>query len=164
MEDPQADLPKNVGGRPPKLQADEATMKQIGGLGRIQATTRECAAWFGVVENTFLKFLNDNPEARQAFDDGKQVGLTSLRRTQFRLAEKNAAMAIFLGKNYLGQTDKHDLQHTGKDGGPIQYVDLTTVSDDDLKRLEHVLGALAHPGSGGSLTGTDQDGTGEAEG
>jgi hypothetical protein len=116
VEDPQAELPKNVGGRPPKLQADEATMKQIGGLGRIQATTRECAAWFGVVENTFLKFLTDNPEARQALDDGKQVGLTSLRRTQFRLAEKNAAMAIFLGKNYLGQTDKQEIDHSSRDG------------------------------------------------
>jgi hypothetical protein len=29
----------------------------------------------------------------------------SLRRTQFRLAEKSAAMAIFLGKQYLGQSD-----------------------------------------------------------
>lgn len=29
----------------------------------------------------------------------------SLRRAQFRLAEKSAAMAIFLGKNYLGQSD-----------------------------------------------------------
>ncbi len=29
----------------------------------------------------------------------------NLRRNQFKLAEKNAAMAIFLGKNYLGQRD-----------------------------------------------------------
>jgi len=33
-------------------------------------------------------------------------GRISLRRIQFRLAQKNAAMAIFLGKNMLGQTDK----------------------------------------------------------
>lgn len=32
-------------------------------------------------------------------------GKSSLRRAQFKLAEKSAAMAIFLGKNYLGQTD-----------------------------------------------------------
>lgn len=29
----------------------------------------------------------------------------SLRKSQLKLAEKNAAMAIFLGKNYLGQKD-----------------------------------------------------------
>lgn len=32
-------------------------------------------------------------------------GKMSLRRTQFRLAEKSAAMAIFLGKNVLEQVD-----------------------------------------------------------
>ena len=29
----------------------------------------------------------------------------SLRRTQFKLAEHNTSMAIFLGKQYLGQKD-----------------------------------------------------------
>ena len=29
-----------------------------------------------------------------------------MRRRQFKLAEKNASMAIFLGKNYLNQSDK----------------------------------------------------------
>ena len=33
-------------------------------------------------------------------------GKSSLRRMQFKLAEKSAAMAIFLGKNYLGQKDQ----------------------------------------------------------
>ena len=32
-------------------------------------------------------------------------GKISLRRSQFKLSEKNAAMAIFLGKQYLGQQD-----------------------------------------------------------
>ena len=32
-----------------------------------------------------------------------------LRRSQFKLAEKNAAMAIFLGKQYLGQKDIPDV-------------------------------------------------------
>ena len=36
-----------------------------------------------------------------------ECGKASLRRTQFKIAEKgNANMAIFLGKQYLGQTDK----------------------------------------------------------
>ena len=35
-----------------------------------------------------------------------KAGFISLRRKQFELAEKSPAMAIFLGKQYLGQTDK----------------------------------------------------------
>ena len=47
-------------------------------------------------------------------------GKTSLRRIQFKLAEKSAAMAIFLGRNYLGQknndieTDEQTLQAVGE--------------------------------------------------
>ena len=33
----------------------------------------------------------------------------SLRRSQFRLAENNATMAIWLGKQYLGQKDVADI-------------------------------------------------------
>lgn len=138
-DDPQdgLTLAPNKAGRPKgttKLQPDEATLKTIGGLGRIQVTTKEGAAWFAVSEPTFLKFLADNPEARAAFDEGKQVGLTSLRRTQFRLAEKNAAMAIFLGKNYLGQTDKQEIDHSSRDGSMsapsvIQIVPVRPVHD-----------------------------------
>ena len=32
----------------------------------------------------------------------------SLRKSQLKLAEKSAAMEIFLGKNYLNQTDKFE--------------------------------------------------------
>ena len=32
----------------------------------------------------------------------------SVRKSQLKLAEKSAAMAIFLGKNYLNQTDKFE--------------------------------------------------------
>jgi hypothetical protein len=106
-------MAENRGGRPPKLTADAPTLKQLKGLGVIQATTRECAAFLEVSEPTFLKFLTDNPDARDAYEAGKGQGLISLRRKQFQLADKNAAMAIFLGKNYLGQTDRQEFEHTG---------------------------------------------------
>ena len=35
----------------------------------------------------------------------------SLRRMQYKLAEKNTAMAIFLGKQYLGQKDNIEVEH-----------------------------------------------------
>ena len=37
------------------------------------------------------------------------VGKSSLRRAQWNLAQKNASMAIWLGKQYLGQRDIADL-------------------------------------------------------
>lgn len=40
------------------------------------------------------------------FPQKRGKGKISLRRHQMRLAEKNATMAIWLGKQYLGQTDR----------------------------------------------------------
>lgn len=113
-------------GRPRKLTPDDLTLKTIKGLGAIQATTLECAAMLGVAENTFLKFKADYEEVAEAYENGKGTGRVSLRRTQFRLADKNAAMAIFLGKNILGQVDKQEF--TGADGGPVHFI---------VERTEH---------------------------
>ena len=38
-----------------------------------------------------------------------------LRRNQFELSKKSAAMAIFLGKNWLGQTDEPRTQESGNE-------------------------------------------------
>lgn len=40
----------------------------------------------------------------------------SLRRTQFKLAEKNPTMAIWLGKQYLGQRDNIEVEHKDNNG------------------------------------------------
>ena len=53
------------------------------------------------------------------------------------------------------------VQHSGPNGGPIQTVDLTNVSDDDLQRLETIFGPLA--GSGDDDEG-DTVGEGAPEG
>ncbi len=101
------------GGRPRSLALDAPTLRILGGCGRIQCTTKETAAFLRVAENTLLTFLKENPEARDAYEAGKNFGRLSLRRKQFRLADTNAAMAIFLGKNLLGQSDKQEIEHSG---------------------------------------------------
>ncbi|MBZ9922228.1 hypothetical protein LB579_31610 [Mesorhizobium sp. BR1-1-7] len=53
------------------------------------------------------------------------------------------------------------MQHTGRDGGPIQTVDLSKLSGDDLARLEDIFGPLAGPGDDDA---PDQGGEGEAGG
>ncbi|MER8959318.1 hypothetical protein [Mesorhizobium sp. M0701] len=51
------------------------------------------------------------------------------------------------------------IQHTGRGGGPIQTVDLSKLSGDDLARLEDIFGPLAGPGDDDA---PDQGGEGEA--
>ncbi|MDF1599710.1 hypothetical protein PZ895_07960 [Mesorhizobium sp. YIM 152430] len=38
------------------------------------------------------------------------------------------------------------MQHTGRNGGPIQTVDLTKLSGDELDQLESIFGPLAGSG------------------
>lgn len=100
-------------GRKPKLMPDEPTLKILRGLGQLQCTVKDCAKVFGVAVSTFEEFLNLDG-VRDAFEQGAVEGQVSLRRKQFKLAEKNAAMAIFLGKNYLGQVDRVQTEHMGE--------------------------------------------------
>jgi len=137
-------LPPNKGGRPRKLTADKATVDHIIGMAAIFCTKAEVAAVLRVSRPTLDKFFDDNPEVAAAFEDGFGTGKMSLKRKQFKLADKNAAMAIFLGKNYLGQSDRQDHQHTGAGGGPIQHqVDLSALSDEELALLDAIHDKLA---------------------
>ena len=51
----------------------------------------------------------------EVFRQKRGLGKVSLRRAQFHLAEKSATMAIFLGKQYLGQTDVQEIKATVTD-------------------------------------------------
>lgn len=87
--------------------------KEFESLLFIQCTLEEVTAYFdnkldGCSEDTIERWCKRT--YGECFADvsskKRSVGKISLRRTQWRLAEKSPAMAIFLGKNYLGQTDR----------------------------------------------------------
>lgn len=94
---------KNLGGRP-KKQIDQKMFENMCG---IQCTKDEICSILDIDEKTLTRWCQETygigfSEIREK---KSQVGLMSLRRTQFKLAETNTAMAIFLGKQYLGQKD-----------------------------------------------------------
>ena len=62
-----------------------------------------------------------NESFSEVFAKKRIRGLISLRRLQFRLAERNAAMAIFLGNNYLGQKDRQEIDQNSQ--GQIIFID-----------------------------------------
>ena len=109
---------KNKGGRP-KIKANwkriqkEVNMHQVLDFIEIQATAEEIAGFFRVSPDTLDRRLKEEfgcgfAELRKRVGEGAQ-GKMSLRRSQFKMAKTNSTMAIWLGKQYLGQTD-HDKQ------------------------------------------------------
>jgi hypothetical protein len=65
------------------------------------------------------------------FEQSRCVGKAALRRRQFQSAmDGNPTMLIWLGKNWLGQTDKQEVAHTGDAGVvKVRIVDEDTEHD-----------------------------------
>lgn len=94
-------------GRPVK----EISKKQFENLCAIQCTIGEICAVLDVTDKTLTAWCKRT--YKQSFSEifgiKRLSGHASLRRTQFEHAMKNPAMAMFLGKNWLGQRDNPDL-------------------------------------------------------
>jgi hypothetical protein len=80
-------------------------------LCEIQCTLPEIAGVLKVSEDTVERRVKEHygETFAETYKKHSAPGLMSLRRHQFRMAESNATMAIWLGKQYLGQTDRMDL-------------------------------------------------------
>lgn len=74
----------------------------------VQCTGVEIADHFGVSHDTLGRWCKQTYKMtfEEVFAQKRSIGNISLRRMQFRLAEKNPTMAIWLGKQYLGQKDE----------------------------------------------------------
>lgn len=89
----------------PRKEIDQTEFEKLCGL---QCTQEEICGWFGVCSDTLESWCKRTYEMNfsEVFKEKRGVGKISLRRAQFRLAEKNANMGIWLGKQYLGQSDR----------------------------------------------------------
>ena len=95
----------------PRKEIDKRDFESLCAL---QCTKEEICAFFDISEKTLNAWCKRTYKQSFSlvFSQKRGKGKISLRRIQFRLAEKNADMAIFLGKNYLGQTDKIETTDT----------------------------------------------------
>jgi hypothetical protein len=93
----------------PRLPIDEEQVTKLASYG---CTGEEIADFFGCERSTITKSYS------RAFEQGKAMGKTSLRRWQFKKARAGCStMLIHLGGVYLGQRSKLDVTSGGE---PIQ--------------------------------------------
>lgn len=127
MEDNQEEKKeKNKGGRPRK----EIDQKIFENLCMLQCTEQEILAWFGITDKTLNSWCKRTYGMgfSETYKEKRGKGKISLRRTQWQLAEKSATMAIWLGKQYLGQSDNPTIEPE---------------DDDDTDALSQSLAELA---------------------
>ena len=94
---------------------DRIDKKQFENLCGLQCTLLEICDFFDVEDDTLNSWCKKTygTTFSEVFKVKRGKGQISLRRMQWKLAEKNAAMAIFLGKQYLGQKDKIEYTDDG---------------------------------------------------
>lgn len=91
----------------PKIEIDYVTVEK---LANIQCTQEEIASFLGISSRTLLR----DEKFKELFAKGRENGKMSLRRIQWKHAEKSVPMAIWLGKQYLGQKDIIEASTTGE--------------------------------------------------
>lgn len=106
----------------PKLKIDKNVFED---LCELQCTLPEFSSFLHVSEDTIERWCQRTYKRNfaEVFAEKRGAGKVSLRRSQFRLAETNPTMAIWLGKQYLGQTDK-------------QEIAISTQTDETIKEME----------------------------
>lgn len=125
-------------GRPKKFDLDDTKTHNVFiGLCHIQSTQEEIAGVFRVSTITIVSEIKRHfgkditfLEIHKRYSAG---GKRSLRRSQFAMSRKNATMAIWLGKQYLGQVDYRQTEEMNK---PITIVYKDAGSVDEVKTKE----------------------------
>lgn len=106
----------------PRLNIDK---EQFEKLCSIQCTLNEIAGYFNCSEDTIENWCKRT--YKEGFSDiyskKRGVGKISLRRSQFRMAETNPTMAIWLGKQYLGQAERQEVAVSVNDDETIKEMD-----------------------------------------
>ena len=106
----------------PRIEIDKDQFEKLCGL---QCTLIEIACFFNCTEDTIENWCKR--EYKKGFSDvfriKRSTGKISLRRSQFRLAETNPTMAIWLGKQYLGQTDKQEVTISTNDDETVHEME-----------------------------------------
>ena len=117
----------------PRKEIDQAEFEKLCAL---QCTKAEIAGFFNLSEDTVERWCKRTYKESFAvvFANKRCGGKISLRRSQFRLAEKDSRMAIWLGKQYLEQKEPIDekrleiellkLESQIKDNQPEEDLDL----------------------------------------
>jgi AraC-like DNA-binding protein len=88
-----------------RLEIEPDQVRKLAGLG---CTNEEIASFVGCSHDTLTRRF------KQELEDGRAQGKASLRRKQWETAMSgNVTMLIWLGKQYLAQTDKQEIKTDG---------------------------------------------------
>ena len=118
----------------------ELNLGELERLSRLNCTMPEISAYFDIPLRTLEDKFTNEPDVRKAIEKGRATGMLSLRRKQIQIMEdtNNSTMAIWLGKQMLGQTDRQEIRQD-INIEERKVLDVSRLTDDDLNYLERTL-------------------------
>jgi hypothetical protein len=116
----------------------EIDQKQFENLCGLQCTEEEIADFFDCSVDTISRWCKRTYDESfaEVYKKKSSKGKISLRRAQLRLAEKNASMAIFLGKQYLGQRDTPPVEAPDTNNLFEAIAKVEEIDTDDIPEVE----------------------------
>ena len=117
----------------PKTNIDESNFEK---LCQLQCTLEEIAGFFDCCDDTINNWCKEvyGDNFSGVYKKKSMPGKISLRRNQFRIAENNASMAIFLGKQYLGQRD--NFEDEKKEESKVTIIDDISGDVNESSKIE----------------------------
>lgn len=107
-------------------------------LAALQCTEKEICAAIEANYSWFSDRKSHDELLQEALEDGYEVGKTSLRRKQWDIANQgNVTMCIWLGKQYLKQSDHNTI--SGDKEAPLEVkIDYSKLSIDELRTIDGI--------------------------
>src|SRR5882724_5562243 len=133
---PENNPTASAGGRPP-FEPTTAQRQMVEAMAGCGIPETDIAAVVGIAAKTLRKHFRAELATGHIKANAKVAG------NLYRIATGNGREAVTAAIFWLKvraqwkETSVH--QHTGADGGPIEHIDVSALSDDDLDRLEDII-------------------------
>ncbi len=123
----------------PRKELTDKEFQQLIGMVKIQCTQEEICGVLDMDHETLNARLKERGEEgfSQFYKKHSSEGKMSLRRMQWRSAEEgNTTMLVWLGKQMLGQRDRHETDLKSSDGSMTPAkLDLSKLSTETLAEI-----------------------------
>lgn len=116
---------KNKAGNPKnKAKWNAKHIEEAEKLATIGCSNEDIAWMLEIHPSTFYRWVDKYPELKDALKRGLSSRNTRLRKAMFEkaISQGSTAMQIFLAKNWLGMTDRQELEHVGSDIKPLKLI------------------------------------------
>lgn len=135
-------------GRPPKDLTEEQKA-QVEALAAY-LSVEQVADYFGIGKTTFYSMMQRDPVIAERYKRGKARAIGAVAQGLLQKARNgDTTSAIFYLKTQAGWRETTHLEHTGRDGGPIQTEEVMRDAESFASRIARLSAAKRDAGGDG---------------